>query len=83
MKRTKVFTTSKLEEKDRAENLLSENQIAYEVKMKDVNQLHPFMTALMGAYLAGDHKPHYTWDFYVEKTDEEQALHLLKSIDRS
>ena len=46
--------------------------------MKDVNQLHPFHTALMGSMLAGDHKPRYAWDFYVDAKDLEYAANVLK-----
>lgn len=74
----KVYTTSNLEQKNQIEDLLCQHHIVYRIKMKDINQLHPFHTALMGSLLAGDHKPRYAWDFYVSKDDVSVVLTLLK-----
>ncbi len=73
----KVFTTTDVEQKNRIEDILSEHQIKYRIRMKDVNQLNPFHTALMGTMLAGDNKPRYAWDFYVDSRDMEYASKLL------
>ncbi len=75
----KVFTTTDIEQKNKIEDILSEHHIEYRIRMKDVNQLHPFHTALMGSMLAGDHKPRYAWDFFVDPKDVEYATKVLNT----
>lgn len=77
--KAKVFTTTDIEQINKIEDILSEHHIEYRIRMKDVNQLHPFHTALMGSMLAGDHKPRYAWDFYVDSQNQELARQILSA----
>lgn len=62
-------------DKNRIQDNLSKNNIAFKVKVSDLSVRNPFDSTRAGI---GTNKLKLSYTFYVHKQDVEFALHLLK-----
>lgn len=69
---TSVYTS---DDKNRIQETLSENNIAFKVRVRDLSVRNTFDFPYAGI---GANKLKLSYTFYVKKQDVEFALHLLK-----
>lgn len=74
---TKLTLAVTGEERDRIQQILSQNNIKYKIKASGIYKKNPIDEAHIGSFGINRVKPTYT--FYVEKNSADYALHLIHS----
>lgn len=77
MRQVKVYSTNDPEKKKKIQEVLSQNNIKYKVKAKDVFKINIFDTAVLGSL--GNNKIKITYYFYVAKEEKDYVRNLIYS----
>lgn len=77
MRQVKVYSTNDPEKKKKIQEVLSQNNIKYKVKAKDVFKINIFDTAVLGSL--GNNKIKITYYFYVAKEEQDYVRNLIYS----
>ena len=77
MRQVKIYSTNDPEKKKKIQEVLSQNNIKYKVKAKDVFKINIFDTAVLGSL--GNNKIKITYYFYVAKEEQDYVRNLIYS----